>query len=73
MLEEETDVSVAEKTATGKEDTPMDNVESAIDDSAKVDINMQGTNNTDNGGGLENGELETEGKPVQMETETKVT
>ncbi|KAK8937229.1 Heat shock 70 kDa protein 14 [Platanthera zijinensis] len=72
MEEEEVDVPVALENATAKEDTKMDTDEAINSDSTGADANMHDGKKIADDAGVENDKQEIEGKPVKMDTDTKI-
>lgn len=74
MEEEEVEVPVSKEPV--KEDTKMETDEIPSDAAApcanETDVNMQDAKGTADAEGVENGVPESGDKPVQMETDTKV-
>ena len=74
LEEEEVEVPVSKEPA--KEDTKMETDEAPSDTAApsanETDVNMQDAKGTADAAGVENGVPESGDKPVQMETDTKV-
>ncbi|PKA53830.1 Heat shock 70 kDa protein 14 [Apostasia shenzhenica] len=69
--EEEVGIPVATQKNSSKEDTKMDTEEAAHNDLVGTDVTMQEAKNEADGAGVENGQLGTDEKTVQIETDTK--